>query len=334
VLARQLLLERARLPIPRALDAVAGIQAQYAPSMYVGLWSRLEGFRREDLTRALEARTVVQASLMRLTIHLVSRGDYWPAALGTRQARRSLWLRYQPGGRPDEEDMEEAARIAAPRLAEGPLQRKELQELVGSSRTAQGLSGWIEIVRAPPSGTWERRRADLYAAADTWLGPPPGDLTAEQGIELLVRRYLRAFGPATPADVASWAGLPAKVLAPVLGAMKLRRFRTEDGHALVDVPRAPLPDPGTPAPPRFLPTWDATLLVHCRRAGILAEEDRARIFNTKNPHSESTFLVDGAVRGTWRHAGGRIEIEPFGRLDAATRRALEDEAGRLAVLHA
>jgi hypothetical protein len=100
------------------------------------------------------------------------------------------------------------------------------------------------------------------------------------------------------------------------------------------VPGAPLPDPETPVPPRFLPTWDATLLVHARRTGLLPEEHRARLFSTKTPHSFPSFLVDGAVAGTWRHERGRIEIEPFGRLDAATRRALDEEAERLVAFHA
>jgi hypothetical protein len=99
------------------------------------------------------------------------------------------------------------------------------------------------------------------------------------------------------------------------------------------VPRAPLADPQTPAPVRFLPTWDATLLVHARRAQILPEEYRPRICSARNPHSPPTFLVDGAVAGASRHVGGRIELEPFRRLDRATQRALREEADRLAALH-
>ena len=85
---------------------------------------------------------------------------------------------------------------------------------------------------------------------------------------------------------------------------------------------------------RFLPTWDATLLVHARRAGILPEEHRPKIFHTKNPQSTPDFLVDGEVAGTWRHEGAKVRLEPFGRLDAATRRALDSEAERLATFHA
>lgn len=183
----------------------------------------------------------------------------------------------------------------------------------------------------PPSGTWERRRADLYAAAADWL--EPADVTRDEGLELLVRRYLGGFGPAPAADIANWAGLPVSSLAPALERLSLRRFRNEGGRELLDLPRAPLPDPDTPAPVRFLPTWDATLLVHARRAGILPEEHRPKVFSTKTPHSVGTFLVDGAVAGTWRYEGGTVRTAPFDRLDAATRRELVEEAERLAAFH-
>jgi hypothetical protein len=115
--------------------------------------------------------------------------------------------------------------------------------------------------------------------------------------------------------------------------LALRRFRAEDGAELLDLPRAPRPDPETPAPVRFLPVWDATLLVHARRTGLLPERYRQRIFNTRAPHSFSTFLVDGRVTGTWRHEDGRIRLEPFERIPRKVRRELDDEAERLAFFH-
>jgi Winged helix DNA-binding domain len=331
LLARQLLLERSALPLPRALERVGGLQAQYAPSMYVGLWSRVEGFERAALTEALERRTVVQATLMRLTIHLVSRADFWPLALAVREARRALWLRTQPDA-PQADELAAAAEALRERLAGGgALRRRELEELLGRAH-ARGVGLWLDLVRAPPSGTWERRRADLYAAAEVWLGPPKG--APDDATDHLVRRYLAGFGPATRADLASWSGLAPTAVDPALARLRLRRFRSEDGEELLDLPRAPLPDPETPAPPRFLPTWDATLLVHARRTGVLPEEHRPKIFHVRNPHSSPTFLVDGSVAGTWRHERGRITLEPFERLDAADRRALREEADRLAAFHA
>jgi hypothetical protein len=122
-------------------------------------------------------------------------------------------------------------------------------------------------------------------------------------------------------------------IAPALERLWLRRFRDEEGEELLDVPRAPLPHPDTPAPVRFLPTWDAVLLVHARRTGVLPEGYRQQIFPTTMPQSVGTFLVDGSVAGTWRFEGDRIRWEAFVRLDRATRRELDDEAEQLAVLY-
>src|SRR5205814_1037106 len=147
------------------------------------------------------------------------------------------------------------------------------------------------------------RRADLFASAEDRIGPPSKD--AGDPLELLVRRYLGGFGPAPVADIASWAGMTPRAVAPALERIKLRRFRDERGGELVDLPRAPLPGGAAEAPVRFLPVWDAALLVHARRTGILAEEHRPKVFNSRTPQSVNTFLVDGRVAGTWRHDGRR-----------------------------
>jgi hypothetical protein len=329
LLARQMLLERAPVTVPAALDRMAGLQAQYAPAMYIGLWSRVAGLARADVTEALERRTAVQGTLLRCTIHLVSATDYRPFAAGVRQARRDWFLKARRGD-PSAAEMEKAATLLREALADGPLRQTEIDKLIGAP-VRQGIGLWLDLVRVPPSGTWERRRADLYALADDWL--EPRDVTEDEGIELLIRRYLAGFGPATRAEIASWAGLPVGAVAPMLSRLPLRRFTAEDGAELLDLPDAPLPDPDTPAPVRFLPVWDATLLVHARRARILPEEFRSRVFHTKNPHSVNTVLVDGAVAGTWRYADGRISVEEYVPLDRATRRAVDEEGERLAAFH-
>jgi Winged helix DNA-binding domain len=326
LLARQFLDARRRVSLPRALERVGGIQAQYAPSMYIGLWSRLDGFRREGLTRALERRSVAQATLMRGTIHLVSAADYWPFEVGVREARRDSWLRgYR--GRVTAEAVQAAARELERRLDGGPRSRAELLEGLDTTRF-NGACMSLDLVRVPPAGTWERRRADTYAKAEDWLGPPA--VTPEEALDLLIRRYLQGFGPASPANVADWAGLPATPVTAALDRLELRQFRDERGGLLLDVPRAPLPPSDTPAPARFLPTWDATLLVNCRRTQILPEEHRPKIFHVRKPQSELTFLVDGAVAGTWKLADGRVRLHPFGRLRRADRDELEAEGERLA----
>jgi hypothetical protein len=152
-------------------------------------------------------------------------------------------------------------------------------------------------------------------------------------LTLLLRRYLAGFGPAAPAEAADFGMVSIGRVRAALDAMRLRRFRDEAGRELVDLPRAPLPDPETPAPPRFLPVWDATLLVHARRTQILPEEHRSKVFHIKTPHSVNTFLVDGQVAGTWRHEKGRVQLAPFGRLARGVRKELDEEAERLAAFH-
>ncbi len=332
LLARQLLLERADVGLPAALELMGCLQAQYAPSMYIGLWSRVVGFRRDDLTRALQHREVVQGTLMRVTIHLVSSADYWPLALAVRDARRTLWVRASRHA-VSAEDLAEAAALLRERMRDGPVRRSEIDQLVGKER-AIGAGLWADFIRVPPSGTWERRRADSYGAAEDWLGPPPADLDVGRAIEHLVRRYLTGFGPATAADIADWGGLRTGEVVAVLERLDVPRFTDEDGRDLYDLPDAPIPDADTPAPVRFLPTWDASLLVHARRKGVIAEEHRPRVFSTKTPQSVCTFLVDGRVAGTWRYEKGEVRLSPFDPLAPAVIAEVEEEAARLAAFHA
>jgi hypothetical protein len=328
LLARQLLLERSSLPIPDALRQVAGLQTQYAPSGYVGLWSRLAGFERVALTRALEDRSVVQATLMRSTIHLVAATDYWPMTVGTRRARRE-WAARLPEGVLGARASAEHGNALRAALEAGPRSVAELGDLATGFVGNVGL--WVDLVRVPPSGTWERRRADILALADRWIGPE--DATEEQGLRALLTSYLVAFGPASPRDAASWAGVPVTWLKPAASDAGLRRFQDEAGRELLDVPDAPLPDEDTEAPVRLLPHWDATLLVHARRAGILPEQHRPKVFSSRNPFSVGVVLVDGRAVGEWSVRDGHVRAtvwEGLGRRDAA---AITDEVERLDAFH-
>jgi DNA glycosylase AlkZ-like len=330
LLARQLLTERAGVALPRVVERMGGIQAQYAPSAYIALWSRVEGFERSALTRALERKALVQATVLRGTIHVVSRRDFWPWRTAVHDTDEAWLRRVRP-------DLAGRHRATADRklraaLADGPRKRDELVALVSKD-------GWfaasVDLVRVPPSGTWEQRRADLYALAESWIGP--NDADAESARELLVRRYLAAFGPASVPDVRSWSRLTRDQVERALERIGARTFRDEDEKALFDVPRAPLPHADTPAPPRFLPTWDAVLLVHARRTGVLPEEYRPRIFNTKLPFSMHTFLLDGSVAGAWKveRAKDKAELvlQPFAPVPRNRRDPLRDEAERLVRWH-
>lgn len=335
VLARQLLLNRADLDIPAVLQHVGGLQMQYAPSGYIGLWSRLGDFRRDALTRALEARSVVQATLMRSTIHLVAAEDFWPICAAIRDSRRRWWIRIARSRKMNDIPHEVIAGELRAALEDGPKTSAELiatMERAGYAKPLwEGAGLWLDMVRVPPSGTWERRRADRYGLADQWIGE--ADVEEVDGLKLLLTRYLQAFGPATLADASTWAGVPRPRLEPIAASMDLVSYSDESGAALLDLADAVLPDPDTRAPVRFLPTWDATLLAHCRRSEILPEEFRKAIFHTKNPQSVGTVLVDGAVAATWAWRNDRVEVVELKKLTAAQRREVATEAESLTAFH-
>ena len=328
-LARQLLLRRERLPVARAVERLCAMQAQYSLSPYIGLWTRLEGFERQQLTRALERRRVVKATLFRLTLHLVSARDYLGFA--------GLWFpaqRTQFSADLDAATIERLASHVAAMARERRVTHDELHEL---ARPDFGDRLWrvralTPLVHVPPSGTWKHHgRAELIGA-ETWLGRPPTD--AATGAELLVRRYLAAFGPAARDDLLKFSNLRVRDLQPGLDALgpKLRRFRDEQERLLLDLASAPRPTADTPAPVRFLPKWDSIILAYADRTRVLPTEYRDTVIR-KNGDVLPTFLVHGVVAGAWREEKGRVLLEPFAPLPRAARRELEDEAARLAAFH-
>ncbi|MGH3133466.1 MAG: winged helix DNA-binding domain-containing protein [Gaiellaceae bacterium] len=330
-LARQLLLRRARLTARQAVQAVGALQAQLPSSPYLALWSRLDGFHREKLVRGLQRRAIVKATLMRGTLHLVSSADYLAYA-GVFSHTRSAEL----ARRLDDRDLEEKARRAA-ELASEPRTRQELLELLSErplrldDRPAWLVWHLIQaqagLVLAPESAMWRRTtgRARFVSSA-AWLGGRAADGPA--AVDLVVRRYLRAFGPASVADAMQWTGLPATILRPQLERIATRRFRDEEGRPLFDLPRAPIPAGQTPVPPRLLPMWDSILLAHDDRSRVLPDEYRKLVI-AKNGDVAQTFLVDGVVAGTWEVAADRVVLRPFAPLPRVARRELEEEAGRL-----
>lgn len=339
LLARQYLLDRVPAALPAALEQVAGIPAQHGAA-YIGLWARVAGFDRKELTSGLEDRSIIQATLMRQAIHVVSQTDFVMMAAGVRQARRAWWLRVSKSRGLSEADYEGMAKKLTIALQDGPLTKVALLaeiEKAGYPRHAfEGVVFWLDMVRVPPQGTWEHLRADMYGLASEWVGHKTqkiDDISESDGLDLLVQRYLRAFGPAGLGDVASWAGVPVASLHPSAERLDLRRFRDEQGGALFDLPFGPLPDGDTAAPVRFLPTWDAALLVHTRRAGVVPEERRDEAFAISSPAGVGTFLVDGAVAGTWRFDDGKVETKPFADLADDVADEVSLEATRLAEFH-
>ena len=335
-LARQLLLARRPLPVTKALERTGGLQAQWPPSPYLGLWSRIEGFRADDLVRAIARRRAVKATLMRTTLHLVSSSDYLAYA-GLFRERRISALQRQLALRGETADFAADGERIAELASEQPRSRGELLALLGrpklelESRSPWlvwfGLAAHAGLVSAPSASAWRSHTAGAtFVPARSWLGSDGagGDVAATH----LVRRYLAAFGPASRADLAQWSGLPLGLLEAGLDALQLRRFADEGGRVLLDLPRAPLPAASVQAPVRFLPRWDNVLLAHDLRTRVLPEEYRKAVI-AKNGDVAETFLVDGIVAGTWSLAGGRVDVRPFAPLPRGARRELEDEARRL-----
>ncbi|MGW7640345.1 winged helix DNA-binding domain-containing protein [Streptomyces decoyicus] len=338
LLARQLLLRRHQLGVLDAVTRLIGLQAQAPNPPYIGLWTRLDGFAIGDLAGALEDRSLTRIAVMRSTVHLVTAQDCRTLRPLTQPALdRDLWVGSGSGkavdGVVDPAELAAAARAA---LAEAPLTTAELGEAlqqrwpeVAARHLAYAARTLLPLVQVPPRGIWGVGGRTRYATAESWLGEP---LTDGPSLQEVVLRYLAAYGPATVKDVQLWSGLTR--LRPVLDGLRdrLRTFRDGAGHELFDVPGAPLPDPGLPAPVRFLPEFDNILLSHADRGRIITDEDRRRIF-TRNGIVRATFLVDGFVRGMWAidrdRDGAVLRVEPFTPLGAPDRAALSEEGARL-----
>ena len=344
LLARQLLLGRARVPLATAVERIGGLQAQWPPSPYVALSSRVEGFDRARLASALRQRRLVKATLMRWTLHIVSARDYRLFAAALKEGRlEALERRLPPELRVL--DLPALAERAAAYAAETPRTRMELFAHIADTAppSVAGEQPWSfwnvlqshgEIVHAPASGYWRLGGSARFIAARSWLGGERAD--AAEGLRHLVRRYLAAFGPASQADLASWSGLTAGALRPALAALEpeLRRFRSDDGTLLVDVTRRPLPPADTPAPVRFLAKWDSSLIAHAAtaRERILPRRFHKTVIRV-NGDVLPSLLVDGFVSGLWRveRAGAKamLLVQTFEPLPRETRREIADEGERL-----
>ena len=322
-LARQLLLERKRVSATAVIERLVGMQAQWPPAPYVGIWTRTSNFRREALERELASAAVVKATVMRQTLHLLTRRDY--ALLRAALSETNF---------PDQTTV---AKRVAPSIralaANGPVTTADALALL---EREHGLTGF-EARRA-----WRgaRVRAHVLHHHETalWHARPEGRFVAIEEPEVhvpvearaeVLRRYLAAFGPASRRDLMAWSMMHVPELQRALDLLEpLRRFRNERGRELLDVPRAPLPAAETPAPVRFLPKWDNVLLAFADRTRVLPEQYRKTVIRM-NGDVAQTFLVDGFVAGIWRTENGRVVLEPFAALPRSVQREVEDEAGRL-----
>ena len=324
LLARQLLLERARLPVTRAIERVAGLQAQEPAPPFIGLWTRLEGFERAKLADELHRRRVVKGTLMRGTLHLVTVRDFALLAPATTPMVQALWRRYLRDREPIP-GVEELAERAL-EFATEPRTNAEMRDFLGGDDPWWRIRRHGLFVHAPGDEPWAFARRPRFVAARAWLGRPLVD--PETSRRHLVRRYLAAFGPAAVNDVAEWSGLTVGDLRQVLERVRLRRFRDERGRVLLDLPRAPLPDAATPAPPRLVPAFDNLILSHADRTRVIANEYRRTVIS--GGIVDPVFLVDGFVAGRWRLVRGALELDRFERLPRGVERELRREGQRLA----
>lgn len=330
-LARQLLLERADIPVLAAVERLCGIQAQEARPPFVGLWSRVAKFRAEDLHGLLHKRTVVRATFLRGTLHVLSAKDYatFRAVLQPvlDEGQRVL------GTRAKGLDIDKVLPVAMALFQEQPRDFNELRALLQAefpdvNERALGFSTRMRLplVMVPTDARWAFPSVADFTLAEDWLST---SLSEDDTPDELVRRYLAAYGPATAADVQTWSGL--RGVKQVLARLRpeLITVRDEQGKELFDLPDAPRPDGDVPAPPRFLPEFDNLVLSHAERSRVIADDHRGHVV-TKNLRVRASVFYDGFACGIWdierKKNSVTLRVTPFRRLPAAAVGALTEEA--------
>jgi hypothetical protein len=333
LLSRQLLLDRVDLPdeagrrratVIRAIEHLVGLQAQAPFPPYYGLWSRLGGFRPEDLAALLTDRRAVRIALMRGTIHLVSARDCLPLRRLV-QPVLERGLRGAFGKQLAGVDPAAVAAAGRELVESEPMTFSQLGDALAGhwpdqppAALAQAVRAYVPLVQVPPRAVWGRAGQSAHTSAEHWLG-----LAAEQDpadperdtLAGLVTRYLAAFGPATARDVAAWSGLTG--LRAVMDQLRpsLVTFRDEQGAELFDLPSAPRPGEEAPAPVRLAAEFDNLLLSHADRSRVIQAENLKR-FYTINGIFPGAVLIDGFVAGMWRLARTKstatLTVELFG----------------------
>jgi Winged helix DNA-binding domain len=337
-LARQLLLKRSPMSALDAIEHLVGMQAQAPFAPYYGLWSRLDGFTGEELAGLLTERKAVRVVLMRGTIHLVTAKDCHRMRPLVQPALDRMLRANATHAKPLADiDVAAVVDVAKKLLDAEALTPAEVGARLGEqwpdtppTALAEAARSLLPLVQVPPRALWQRSGQVRLTTATAWLGPPRGKpLTIDE----LMLRYLAAFGPASAADVQTWSGLTR--LGEVLERLspRLKRFKTERGQALYDLPEAPRPDLDTPAPVRLVAPFDNLLLSHAERSRVITDEHRKKLFSAKNGVFPGTVLVDGFVAGIWELVGKgestSMRVQPYDRLRNEVLDEITAEGNRL-----
>jgi hypothetical protein len=337
LLERQLLTRRVRRPAAEVIEHLVGMQAQVPIDPYVGLWTRLEEFEASELSELIAGRAAVRATLLRGTIHLATARDALELRGVLQQTIERLVYTGTPFGRdldglPVSDLLSEARRL----MEEQPRTRADLRTHLGerwpdhkADSMAAAASYMVPAVQVPPRGLWRKSGQPVLTTMDGWLGQP---IPRDPPVDGIVLRYLGAFGPASTSDFRTWSRLGGA--ADVMDRLRpgLRTFRDEQGRELFDLPDAPLPDPATPVPVRFLPEYDNVGLAHADRSRTIRDDHRKRLL-AEGEIGNGGLLVDGFSAGTWRMAKEKtratLRIRLFEPIGPADRHEVEQEGTRL-----
>ena len=331
LLLRQHLLERTESTPHEMARHLLGLQAQDNLPPYLSLAARLTSFDPDDVTAGLEDRSLVRFLTMRGTVHLLTGDDAlmlreWTAPVHEREIKIS-----QSIGPARDVDREAFLDALSALLDDGPQPQKALglalaERFPGVPPTQLGqlARSAAPLVQCPPRGAWRGSGGVVYQYVDRWLGRP----LVEPDVEEIVRRYLRAFGPATAADVTAWSGVTR--LAPVVKAMDdLVTLEDEHGKPLYDVPGLELADEDAPAPVRLLGLYDNVWLSHAGRDRVTTSESR-KLWMGVNGGMANTLFADGMLVGLWRVTDDRVEVLPTIRtLTKQEKSELDDEITRV-----
>ena len=333
-LARQLLLEPSKLSARAALEQVGGLQAQWPKPPFVGLWTRLAKFDRDDLSSLLRKRQAIRATMMRATIHITSTKDF----IATRPVLQAVLTRGLAPIQKRAENLDiDAVTKAARELFKTARTFEDARDALvekfpkANDRALGHIARMmVPLVMVPSDDDpWAFPSIAQFQLAESWLGKP---IAIAADPSALVLRYFAAFGPASIADAQCWSGLQS--LRAVVDKLRprLRAFRDERGRELFDVAEGPRPDEDTPAPMRFLQEFDNVLMGYQERARILDTAHRPFVL-LPGLRVASTILIDGRIAASWKLERVKkravLSIQPFQKLSKQATTDIVGEGMRL-----